>query len=316
MTAPDDEELRDLLFDLESTLEELRSELQDSKRYQGLPRPPSFGELLRFTDTYTIPTLIALLETTIRLLELLGGLLRMADPERSVVDTSASARTRETRDRLAGARKNASNQLAGALSELRTALAETSNNLPDEPEARSVIEDARELSREIEQRLQETDGNATNREEGDGRGGDEETDGRDGTDGAVTIEVTDGSNADDAADDTSPDDGDVDGAEAESGKSDVDGSEADPGQPEVDGSEVESGEPEVDVEAELESIKRQVKDDHRNDPANRPPAEDAESGTADNVSNGPGDRSAESGGMSDDNDDASAENDGSTDDDE
>ncbi|AUX08992.1 hypothetical protein AArcSl_1361 [Halalkaliarchaeum desulfuricum] len=240
MSARDDEELRELLGELESTLDELGTELRAEGRSRGLPRPPTPGELLRFTDRYTIPTVIAMLEATIRSLELLQAVLRLADPNRSGIDAGGAGR--ETRNRLSGARTEASNQLSSALSQLRTALSEANENLPEEPEARSVIEDARELSREIERKLEEDrEGTGPGRDAGSSDLGRNDR----APSGAVTIDVTG----------ESPDD------EAEAG----DDPNADE-EPNADDEAEPDEEPEVDVDAELESIKRELDDGENRDP--------------------------------------------------
>ncbi|MGM0606423.1 MAG: DUF7547 family protein [Halobacteriota archaeon] len=144
-----DDDLEDRLDELEETLGELRGELRaDSRRSR--PTPPSLGELLRFTEQYTIPTLIAMLEATIKSLDLLRRTLRLADPGRAAREETADAR-REL-DRVGS---KASGQLARSLSELRTALSEA--DLPENGDSRRLIEDARELTEEIEGRLREAE---------------------------------------------------------------------------------------------------------------------------------------------------------------
>ena len=138
----DRDELEAQLDDLEATLSGLRSELR-SERRRGPPKPPSLSELLRFTEEYTIPTLIALLEATIQSLELLRRTLRLADPKRALGEEREAARSRL--DRVG---TEASTQFAGALSELQAALSEA--DLPENPESRRLIEDARELTGDIE----------------------------------------------------------------------------------------------------------------------------------------------------------------------
>ena len=60
-------ELAEVTAELSETLESLRAELQEPPEGPlGLPRPPTPRELLRFTEQYTIPTTIALLEAAIR----------------------------------------------------------------------------------------------------------------------------------------------------------------------------------------------------------------------------------------------------------
>lgn len=147
--ADADVDLGPLLAELQDTLEDLRSELGGSRaRPSPRLRPPTPRELLRFTEQHTIPTLIALLEANVRLLELARGALRLADP--SAGSTAAS-------DALSGAARDGADatlaRLDDALSELRTALSET--DLPDDPAARSLLGEARTLAGEVEDRLGE-----------------------------------------------------------------------------------------------------------------------------------------------------------------
>ena len=214
----DREPLDDRLDELESTLAELRAEL-DSERRRGPPRPPSLGELLRFTEEYTIPTLIALLEATIQSLELLRRTLRLADPQRAVREESEA-----TRGRLDRLGSEAGDQLAGALSELRQAL--SSADLPETPESRRLIEDARDLTGEIESRLRDAEGTVRDQRDRErARGDDRRRDtGHGSRDRGVMIDVTD----------------------------------VDSGEEPADGTTVESDAPAVDVESELESIKDEL----------------------------------------------------------
>ncbi|MFC5133394.1 MULTISPECIES: DUF7547 family protein [Haloferacaceae] len=241
-----DDDLEERLDELEDVLSELRRDLRETERdRRGPPRPPRLSELVRFTEQYTIPTLIALLETTIKSLELLQGTLRLADPGRSVTEGAEA-----TGDRLADVRDGATAGLSRSLAELRTALSEA--DLPEDAASRSIIADARDLTAEIESRIEEgrreADAARSRRDERDGDGRGRREDGRRGDDererrgrgddrardGAVHIDVTD------------PDaDGDDRPGEVEAEAEDVD----------------DAGRPEVDVESELESIKRQLDDD-------------------------------------------------------
>lgn len=218
--GPPPDELADRLDDLEDALSELRAELDDGRRSSGIPRPPRPSELLRFTERYTIPTVIALLEATIRSLELLRGALRLADPDR---DLGGADRTASS-DRLDAVRGEASDRLAGSLRELRRAL--SAADLPSEPEARSIVDEARELSTEIERRLDDdARGMPADRDRGDA--GDAENAGAAGAaDGPVRIDVA------------GPDDGESDSGAA--------------GPPDDGGADDD-----VDVEAELRTLKRQ-----------------------------------------------------------
>jgi hypothetical protein len=239
MSSRDDEELASLLSELETTLEDLRTELDDERR-GGRPRrddrssdpprrddrpsaprgrddhssesrrrddrspesrrrddrspesrrrddsrprfdPPSVGDVLRFTEEYTIPTLIATLEATIKALELFRKVLGVATPG----DTRRSDRRDRSGplgdlspgpldDAVTDASSRASEQLANRLDDLRTALSET--DLPQNDEARDIVADARSLADEIESRVREsrdTVSDAKRRErDGDERGGD------------------------------------------------------------------------------------------------------------------------------------------------
>jgi hypothetical protein len=208
----DREALAAQLDELEDTLTDLRGELQAED--SGPPQPPRLGELLRFTEQYTIPTVIAILEATIQSLELLQRTLRLADPTRAAREESDAAR-----DRLDQVGSEAGDQLAGALADLRTALSEA--DLPENPDSRDLIEDARELTGEIETRLRDAEQTVSDqrRAEKSSRG--------------VMIDVDDGTDSDEAGD-------------GDSGSN-----EADP---------ADSTSASVDVDAELESIKHELDD--------------------------------------------------------
>lgn len=135
-----DEELAALLADLERTLTELRSAVDEDVRRRR--RPPTPGEILRFTEEYTIPTLIALLEATVQSLELLRAVLRLAGL-RPTDD--------RLRERLQAPDAPDAATLRDAITELRTAL--SGANPPEESAAESVLSDARALTDEIDDRL-------------------------------------------------------------------------------------------------------------------------------------------------------------------
>ncbi|MES3160770.1 MAG: hypothetical protein PPP55_04260 [Halorubrum sp.] len=320
---PRDDDLEERLDELEDVLSELRSDLraserdrrrfprssaprrndepnrdrdresrreQDSRRTDdrrtddssNLPRPPRISELVRFTEQYTIPTVIALLETAIKSLKLVQGALRLLDPNRDPREITGG-----TGDRLSEVRDEATEGLARSLSELRTALTEA--DLPEEAASRSIIQEARDLTAEIEARIEEgrqqadaaRDPNRRDRNDRDrGRRRDDpdrrrddrdrpaetrrrddrdrrESDDRRGRqDDAVRIDVTD------------PDtdrDGSRDAADEEA-------------ETEVGGDDT----PDVDVESELDSIKRQLgaaDDANADGPANNADAD----GPADDV---------------------------------
>ncbi|QGX94450.1 hypothetical protein EI982_06435 [Haloplanus rallus] len=150
--AGETEELAVLLADLERTLADLRSAVEDDVRDGGREgrnegvtpprRPPTPGEILRFTEQYTIPTLVALLEATVQSLELLRAVLRLAGPRPTEERLRTRLRSPESPDAAT---------LRETLADLRAAL--TGADLPEESAAGSVIADARSLTTEIDDRL-------------------------------------------------------------------------------------------------------------------------------------------------------------------
>ncbi|RLM63147.1 hypothetical protein DVK05_08270 [Halorubrum sp. Atlit-8R] len=269
-----DDDLEERLDELESVLGELRADLRESERdRRGPPRPPRLSELVRFTEQYTIPTVIALLETTIKSLELLRGTLRLADPGRSVAEGTEGAG-----DRLADVRDGATAGLARSLSELRTALSEA--DLPEDAASRSIIADARDLTAEIESRIDE--GRREADAARDRRLGRDRDRGRGDEDGSRS--APDAGRNDDSPvqiDVTEPGDG---GDDAES-----EAAEDDP--------------PEVDVESELESIKRQIDGDAAGDET------DAEAVEADDAHDDGDDASADDTASADDDADGQGDDD-------
>lgn len=238
----DSRELAAQLDELEETLESLRGELTTERR--GPPRPPRLGELLRFTEQYSIPTLIALLEATIQSLELLRRTLRLADPGRA-----AREETEAARGQLDRVGSEAGEQVANALEDLRAALSATER--PSNPESQRLLKDARGLTAEIEARLR--DAEATVRT---GRGPDRHRDRTDaGGDRGIMIDVTE----DDPREATG--DGETtirsDETTTRDGKTttrdDKQASHAD------EEARADAGPaPEVDVDAELESIRDEL----------------------------------------------------------
>lgn len=154
--ADETAELAVLLADLERTLADRRSAVEDDVRDGGRrghndgvtppPRPPTPGEILRFTEQYTIPTLVALLEATVQSLELLRAVLRLAGPRPTEERLRTRLRSPESPDAAT---------LRETLADLRAAL--TGADLPEESAAASVITDARSLTAEIDDRLASID---------------------------------------------------------------------------------------------------------------------------------------------------------------
>jgi hypothetical protein len=181
--------------------------------------------VIRFTDEYTIPTVISILETTIRSLELLRGVLRLTDPDRRPpADRSDGRRLDDDVDRrvVEGTER--------ALDELRRVL--TGTEEPTDPAARDVLGDARALTAEIESLLAE----ARERSDASRSGGRRrDADDRRGDSRGVVIPVDDGGDGD--ADRNVDDDRAADDATD---------------------SETEQG-VQIDVDAELESIRADVR---------------------------------------------------------
>ena len=216
---PAEDDLRARLDELESTLTTLREQLDDDPRQpptipRGLPgggrrppRPPRLRELLHFTEEYTIPTLISILETNVRLLRLTGAALRALDPERSAAPSDDGAVSRA----IDAGRGLSTDRLTSTLEELNDAIAGT--EAPD-PEARELLSEAEALSAEIQDRLRDANEAAD--------AGREERRNRDDADDPVSIDVADGS----------------EGADSDA---------------------EESASPEPDVDAELDSIREEVR---------------------------------------------------------
>ena len=279
----DDEELEALLSELESTLAELRRDL-DAEREAGgprrrprPPRPPSVGDLLRFTNDYTIPTVIATLQATIEALQLLRRFLELtAGTDRDRGRTSAGDGSILS-PALSSARDRAASDATDALGRLRTALAEA--DLPEDEESRDVIEDARSLSERIEERI--ADSRETVARERDRERSDEAA-----ADGAVVIDVTEGKDV--------PSTSNSDGAD-----DDDDGRRKGVGDDQREADDGDDAGPEVDVEAELRSIKEQLgKDespdgpgatDDQSDSRNADESEADDGSTTDGVEPGRGD---------------------------
>ena len=285
--GPHDDDLDERLDELEDKLGRLRDELGDDTGSSS--RLPSPSEFIQFTEQYTIPTVIALLETAIRSLELLRGLLRLADPNRRVTDDIGDQLTGRTDGRLAEARSEASRGLARSLSELRTALSKA--DLPQDEASKSIIEEARELSAEIERRveqaedrtdssrspgsrqssnssdpsLESSNGTGSRTDRGPNTGGD-----------AVTIDVEDADgheNDDDSAESDNSDAGTEQPPEGDGGQETLANDPFD--------SPDEIG---IDVDSELRSIKNEL-DDIEDQQANR------DNGTGENTSDGDEDES-------------------------
>ena len=208
--------------ELEERIEELSEELRSPPEGPfGLPRPPTPGELLAFVDDHAIPTTIAILEANVRALQALRGAIRLLrrTEERDLPETE------RLRDRTDSVAREAVTELDRAVSDLGDAV--EGNGLPDDGEARSVLQEIRSVRDEVADAL--TSENATNDpaggEEAPSTGGD--PDGNGGSDGE------------------DPNRGGDDGDENGGGDDGTENSEG--------------GGVEIDVENELESIKDEMR---------------------------------------------------------
>jgi hypothetical protein len=147
-------DLAETTAELSETLDALRAELDSPPRGPlGLPRPPTPAELLRFTEQYTIPAVVALLEAAIRSLELLGAVLRAADgrPIDAISGYGGRSERVGNHDRIAAASRETLRRLDDALADLQSA----ARGEPSNPELKRLLAEARELSAEVDARLSE-----------------------------------------------------------------------------------------------------------------------------------------------------------------
>jgi len=158
-----DRDLAEATAELSETLEALKTELAEPP--DGEFRPPSPRELLRFTEQYTIPTTIALLEAGIRSLELLAAALRAADGR--PIDAVSEELGTDGRDRLAATSRETLRRLDDALAELQSA----ARGDPSTPEVARLLAEARDLRTEVDDRLADAvDGEPRRQDPGPGPG--------------------------------------------------------------------------------------------------------------------------------------------------
>ena len=209
-----DDELAEAIRELSLTLRALREELESSSRRRRRPpiRPPSPRELLRFADEVALPTIIAVLEANVRALETFQRSLRLVRRERETRERAVDA-TETTRERADELRRTSLDRLDAALTELGRAISSEDSR---DDRAHELLEEARTLRRELDQRLRDVADSV------------ESTSGT-----ARRIEIEDGPT--DAADDLSETEDDEGEVNADSGTNERD-----------DG---------VDVDAELETLK-------------------------------------------------------------
>lgn len=244
MSRDRDDELADLLDELADTLRRLETQVEPDRPRRGpfgLPPPPSPRDVMAFTGEYAIPTAIAVLRANVKVLELVGAILRAG----ATADESRQ-RGGEAVERLRG---ETASHLERALAEIQEAIEE--GDLPQTPEARDVVEEARRLNADLREYVREADetveeerqaerrterraerGTSIPIEDGDDGGDDEE---QADEDGSVEIDVEEelqsikegmGEEAGDEGDEAG-DEGDEAGADNEDDGDESEGSDAD-----------------------------------------------------------------------------------------
>lgn len=242
-----DEDLARLVASLVRTLRELESELEPPEPGRG-PRPPTPREVRRFASDVAIPGLILVLETNIRALRLLQRSLRLADDADRATESAG-----ELRSRAESASETTLARLDDALADLQSAI----EGRPDNEEAASLLDEARDLRAEVERRLDE-------RARGNGASEEPSAD----TDDSEADAAAEG--ADESVDTYSRDDADeavqvdVD-AELQSIKSELDDGDDDPGLDTDDGSAPPEDGNEDDSAGPSESGGDDADDDGEND---------------------------------------------------
>ncbi|MFY4813137.1 DUF7547 family protein [Haloarcula sp. AONF1] len=144
-----DDDLTALVTDLVTTLQELETEVEPTTD-SGLPRPPTPGELLRFTSDVTIPAVILILKTNVEALKLLRRALRMAEGR----PTTTGSASDEVRQRAGDLSRATLSRLDGALTDLQQAV----EGRPEDEDARELIQEAQQLRDQIQDRLADEPG--------------------------------------------------------------------------------------------------------------------------------------------------------------
>ncbi|WP_440990124.1 DUF7547 family protein [Haloarchaeobius baliensis] len=155
MTDSRDDDIAADAGELATELRALREQLDEQRRRpptgpMGLPRPPTPREFMEFADEVAIPATIAILETNIRLLEALQRAIRLAEGGRRAGERGrdAGGRARSTAETVS---RETLSRASDALADLQSVLEGT--ELPENESARSILTEARDLRREIQEQL-------------------------------------------------------------------------------------------------------------------------------------------------------------------
>ena len=181
------------IAELEERIEGLSQELRTPPEGPfGLPRPPTPDELLAFADDHAIPTTIAVLETSVRTLKALRAAIRLL---RRTEEYDPGERPGTLRDRTDSVAREAVAELDRAVSDLTTAI--EGEALPDDEQARSVLQEIRSVRDDVADALEtgSSNGSGTTDDAGgstDGRsddGDDSESSGESGVEIDVENEL-------------------------------------------------------------------------------------------------------------------------------
>lgn len=151
-----EEDLAAAMEELARGLEDLRTELERSEGRRGVSRLPTPRDLLRFTERYAIPTAVAALEVSARMLELVAAAIRSSDRSRR------QGRARD--DRVVTAGYEALDRVDRALVDLGTAVERRGS---PQPEVRRLLEEVRTLRAEVDDRLTAAGGDTVSRRSSD-----------------------------------------------------------------------------------------------------------------------------------------------------
>ncbi len=156
--SPDDAELRAVVEDLTTTLQEVQRELErrqererrDRRGLFGLPRPPSGRELLRFADEFAIPAAITILEANVTLLKQFRRAIRTAEGGREARD-----RTRAAGEEAVDVGQDLLERVGDGLRDLRAAI--EGDTVPEDAAGRELLAEVRDLQAEIEDRVDDAE---------------------------------------------------------------------------------------------------------------------------------------------------------------
>ncbi|ARS88714.1 DUF7547 family protein [Natrarchaeobaculum aegyptiacum] len=159
--ADQDDDLAEAIRELTRTLEEVgeelgadrsRSPLRDPTGSMPRPplRPPTPREFLAFTDEVALPALLAALESSVRTLEAFQRAIRLVRTEREARDRVTETAD-VTSDRATDLRRTTLDHLDTVLAELQRAT--TEGTLPADDRARELLEEARDLRDDVDDRL-------------------------------------------------------------------------------------------------------------------------------------------------------------------